>query len=65
MFCRRISYGRTALDPKASLGAKPQPFGILLRHRHPVLNKLIKGLLLGIEHESAPERNPFKKAATP
>jgi hypothetical protein len=26
-----------------------------------VLNRLIKGLLLGIEHDSAPERNPFKK----
>jgi hypothetical protein len=61
--CKRISYGRTALEPKAGLGAKPQTFGILLRHRQPVLNKLIKGLLKGVEHEEAPERNPFKKAA--
>jgi predicted N-acyltransferase len=61
--CKRVSYGRTALEPKAGLGAKPQAFGILLRHRQPVLNKLIKGLLKGIEHEDAPERNPFKKAA--
>lgn len=58
-----ISYGRTALEPKASLGAKPQPFGILVRHRQPVLNKIMKQLLLGIEHEEAPERSPFKKAA--
>lgn len=61
--CKRISYGRTALEPKAALGAKPQTFGILLRHRQPVLNKLIKGLLKGVEHDEAPERNPFKKAA--
>ena len=61
--CKRISYGRTALEPKASLGAKPQPYGILVRHSHPVLNKVIKGLLLGIESEAAPERNPFKKSA--
>lgn len=61
--CKRISYGRTALEPKASLGAKPQSFGILLRHRQPVLNKLMKRLLTGIEHDDAPERNPFKKAA--
>ncbi|MGZ3252841.1 MAG: GNAT family N-acetyltransferase [Burkholderiaceae bacterium] len=61
--CKRVSYGRTALEPKAGLGAKPQAFGILLRHRQPILNKLIKGLLKGVEHEDAPERNPFKKVA--
>jgi len=63
MGCKEISYGRTALEPKASLGAKPQPFGILVRHRQPVLNKMLKRVLLGIEHEEAPERNPFKKGA--
>lgn len=62
MGCKQISYGRTALEPKAALGAKPQPFGILVRHRQPVLNKMIKRLLTGIEHEEAPERSPFKKA---
>ena len=62
MGCKQISYGRTALEPKASLGAKPQTFGIFVRHRQPVLNKLMKRLLLGIEHDDAPERNPFKKA---
>lgn len=61
MGCKEISYGRTALEPKAALGAKPQRFGILLRHRQPVLNKLIKHVLLGIGHDDAPERNPFKK----
>lgn len=59
--CKRVSFGRTALEPKAALGAKPQQFGVLLRHRQPVLNKLIKRLLLGIEHEEAPDRNPFKR----
>ncbi len=59
--CKRISFGRTALEPKAALGAKPQPFNVLVRHRQPLLNKLIKHLLLGIEHDDAPERNPFKK----
>ena len=61
--CKRVSFGRTALEPKAALGAKPQSFSILLRHRQPVLNKLIKRLLLGIEHDEAPDRNPFKKTA--
>ncbi len=63
--CKQISYGRTALEPKASLGARPQPFGMLVRHRQPVLNKLIKRVLLGVEHEEAPERSPFKKAKQP
>ena len=62
MGCKEISYGRTALEPKAALGAKPQTFGILVRHRQPVLNKMMKRLLTGIEHEEAPERSPFKKA---
>jgi predicted N-acyltransferase len=61
--CRRISYGRTALEPKASLGAKPQQFGVMVRHCQPVLNKLMKRMLTGIEHDDAPQRNPFKKAA--
>jgi predicted N-acyltransferase len=60
--CKQISYGRTALEPKAALGAKPQTFGVFVRHRQPVLNKLMKRLLLAIEHEDAPQRNPFKKA---
>jgi len=61
MGCKEISYGRTALEPKAALGAKPQPFGILVRHRQPVLNKMMKRLLTGIEHDEAPARSPFKK----
>ncbi|GAB2889034.1 hypothetical protein GCM10027046_16860 [Uliginosibacterium flavum] len=63
--CKRASFGRTALEPKAALGAKAQDFSILLRHRQPVLNLLIKRLLLGIEHDEAPERNPFKKSTAP
>jgi Acetyltransferase (GNAT) domain len=59
--CRQVSFGRTALEPKAALGAKPRPFGVLIRHRQPVLNALIKGLLNGVEHDEPPDRNPFKK----
>ncbi len=42
--CKQVSFGRTALEPKAALGAKPRAFGVLVRHRQPVLNKLIGGL---------------------
>jgi hypothetical protein len=52
--------GRTALEPKARLGAKPQPMRVLVRHRIPMLNVLVRALLHTISHDEAPERNPFK-----
>ncbi|MBL8814829.1 MAG: GNAT family N-acetyltransferase [Planctomyces sp.] len=58
--CRRISYGRTALDPKARMGAKPEPMHIRIRHRHPIINWLIRGLLESIPHDEAPIRTPFR-----
>ncbi len=59
--CRRLSLGRTALEPKARLGARPDPFRVWIRHRIPMLNVLVRGLLHTIDHhDEAPERNPFK-----
>lgn len=58
--CRRLSLGRTALEPKARLGAKPAPLAIYVRHRHPLLNAMLKPLLGLIPHHDAPERDPFK-----
>jgi len=58
--CRCLSLGRTALEPKAALGAKPEPMAIWLRHRVPALNWIIRGMLGAVTHEEAPERNPFK-----
>lgn len=58
--CRRLSLGRTALEPKAALGAKPEPMSIWLRHRVPALNWLIRGILAAVPHDEPPERNPFK-----
>jgi hypothetical protein len=60
--CKRLSLGRTALEPKAALGAKPEPMCVWLRHRVPTLNWLLRGLLGGIPHAEAPERNPFKSS---
>ncbi|HKP37914.1 MAG TPA: GNAT family N-acetyltransferase [Pyrinomonadaceae bacterium] len=57
---RRLSLGRTALEPKARLGAKPQPMSVMVRHRIPMLNVLVRALLHTISHDEAPERNPFK-----
>jgi hypothetical protein len=59
--CKRLSLGRTALEPKARLGAHPDPLRIWIRHRIPMLNLIVRGLLHTIsDHEEPPERNPFK-----
>lgn len=56
----RLSFGRTALEPKARLGAKPIPMKVYTRHRVQALNVLLRELLRGVRHDEAPERSPFK-----
>lgn len=58
--CRRLSLGRTALEPKARLGARPAPMSVWIRHRIPALNVVVRGLLRAVPHDEAPDRNPFK-----
>jgi hypothetical protein len=59
--CKRLSLGRTALEPKARLGARPAPMRIWIRHRVPLMNLIVRGLLHTIDdHEEPPQRNPFK-----
>ena len=58
--CRRVSFGRTALDAKARLGCTPEPTFVWIRHRVPVLNLAVKQLLRAVPHAEPPERNPFK-----
>jgi predicted N-acyltransferase len=60
MGAKSVSLGRTALEPKARLGARPQAMEVWMRHRQPVLNQLTRRLLGWVTHEEAPERNPFK-----
>jgi hypothetical protein len=60
--CERLSLGRTALEPKSRLGARPKPMQIWIRHRVPALNLLVQSLLGLVPHEEAPERSPFKEA---
>ena len=61
--CTRLSFGRTALEPKAALGAKPEMLSVWLRHRVPALNWALRGVLGAVTHAEAPERNPFRTAA--
>ena len=62
--CRRLSLGRTALEPKAGLGAKPEPMAVWVRHRVSPLNWMMRGLLGAVPHNEAPQRNPFKAGAS-
>lgn len=56
-----LSLGRTALQPKAQLGAHPVPLRCYLRHRVPSMNAVVRGFLNFMpEPDTAPERNPFK-----
>ena len=57
---RRVSFGRTALEPKARLGCKPEATIVWARHRHPFLNQLLQPMLKLVEHDAAPEIEPFK-----
>jgi Acetyltransferase (GNAT) domain len=60
MGAKSLSLGRTALEPKARLGAKPQRMEVWMRHRQPLLNQLTLRLLGLVPHDEAPDRNPFK-----
>ena len=57
---RRVSFGRTALEPKARLGCKPEETIVWARHRHPFLNQLLQPMLKLVEHDDAPDVVPFK-----
>ena len=59
----RLSLGRTALEPKAKLGAKPEPLSCAVRHRVSALNWITTALTRTAEHDEPPERSPFKAVA--
>lgn len=60
--CRRVVLGRTALEPKARMGAKPVDTFMWVRHRVPVVNALTRGLVDLVRHQPAPDIDPFKRA---
>ena len=58
----RLSLGRTALEPKAKMGCKPEPLSCAVRHRVSALNWIVTALTKTAEHDEPPERSPFKAA---
>jgi hypothetical protein len=59
--CSELSFGRTAAEPKASLGAVAQPSHVWLRHRVPAVNALVREIFSRVQPEAAPQRSPFKE----
>lgn len=57
----RLSLGRTALEPKAKMGCKPEPLACAVRHRVSALNLLVSALTRTADPDTPPERSPFKK----
>jgi hypothetical protein len=60
----RLSLGRTALEPKAKMGCKPEPLACAVRHRVSALNWIVSALTRTASHDEPPERSPFKVAKT-
>jgi hypothetical protein len=60
--CSELSFGRTAMEPKAALGATAKASHVWLRHRTPAINVLIRELVTRIRPDDAPQRRPFKEA---
>jgi Acetyltransferase (GNAT) domain len=58
----RLSLGRTALEPKAKMGCKPEPLSCAVRHRVSALNWITTALTRTAEHDEPPQRSPFKAA---
>lgn len=61
--CGRVDFGRTCLDPKAQLGARPEPTVVWAREPNGLVNRLLRPLYRAVPHEDAPERDPFKSPA--
>jgi len=58
--CRVIHYGRTALEPKARLGATPTNTEAWIKHCQPPVNRMLGCILRLVREDKAPSRNPFR-----
>ena len=58
--CRVIHFGRTALEPKARMGALPSDTEVWVKHSHPAINCVVGPLLRLVPQDTAPHREPFR-----
>jgi predicted N-acyltransferase len=62
--CKRVTYGRTALEPKARLGAIPIPLTVYGRHKNAIVGALATPFLQQMAPKNGPPlRSPFKETS--
>lgn len=60
--CERVVFGRTALEIKSSVGARPEESDLHLRMQHPFVRRVCAPLLRSLTPEERwVQRHPFKK----
>jgi hypothetical protein len=59
--CSSVSFGRTAIEIKSAVGAKPRVLDVLIRHRNWFANMVLRYILKNTSSMSWVERNPFLK----
>lgn len=60
---RQISYGRTALEIKSTVGAEPHEMMLFLRGSSSITHKIMKPFVDNIRQEKWIQRRPFKKGS--
>ena len=61
--CKKVTYGRTALEPKSRVGAEAQTLTIYGRHKSRILGPFItKFMQIMAPKDGPPPRSPFKSA---
>ena len=61
MGCTKVLFGRSALEPKANLGAKPVDAYVWARHRVPAVNFLVRRIFRNLPFDEALERGALKE----
>jgi len=59
--CQKVLFGRSALEPKANLGAKPVDAFVWARHRVPAVNFIVRKIFRNIPFDEAPDRSALKE----
>lgn len=60
---KQISYGRTALEIKSTVGAEPHEMMLFLRANNSLTHKIMKPFIENIRQEEWIQRRPFKKGS--
>lgn len=58
--CKRINYGRTALEIKSAVGAEPKPLFFLIKHPSWMANQALRWILYATPRAKWIQRHPFR-----